>query len=94
MSDNAVRSTLDLSTLEARIDPGDRNLVHVTTREVVAFQIYVDPQVFDVERPLRVRINGKAPTAHILDPDIGDLLDDYRERGDPGLLYVARLNFP
>ncbi|MHC4940158.1 MAG: hypothetical protein ACYTHK_14515, partial [Planctomycetota bacterium] len=82
------------ATLEARVDPSDRNLVHVTTNEVVAFQIYVDPQVFDIGRPLRVRINGKGPTAHILDPDIGDLLDDYRERGDPGLLYVARLNFP
>ena len=49
---------------------------------------------FDVDKPLRVRINGKAPTAHIIDPDIGAMLDDYTEHGDPGLLYVDRISFP
>ncbi len=44
--------------------------------------------------PILNAINGKAPTAHIIEPDIGALLDDYREHGDPGLLYVARLSFP
>ncbi|MHC4409265.1 MAG: hypothetical protein ACYS0E_05715 [Planctomycetota bacterium] len=82
------------ATMEARVDDSVRNLVHVKAKEVVAFQIYVDPRVFDVDKPLRVRINGKAPTAHIIEPDIGALLDDYREHGDPGLLYVARLSFP
>ena len=80
--------------LEATLNAQDPNLVDVKTSGIVGFQIYVDPRVFDVERPLRVRVNGKAPTAHIIQPDIGALLDDYRERGDPGLLYVARLSFP
>jgi hypothetical protein len=82
------------ATLEAQVDSQDRNLVHVQARNMIAFQIYVDPRLFDVEKPLRVSINGKSPTAHIIDPDIGAMLDDYREHGDPELLYVARLGFP
>jgi hypothetical protein len=82
------------ATLEAQLDANDHNLVHVQANNLIAFQIYVDPRVFDVEKPLRVSINGKGPTAHLIVPDIGAMLDDYREHGDPKLLYVARLGFP
>jgi len=78
----------------AEFDGKERNLVRVKTQNVVAFQLYVDPELFDVDKPVRVSIDGKAPTARLIVPDIGVLLDDYLERGDPKLLYVDRFSFP
>jgi len=46
------------------------------------------------DKALRVSINGGTPVARLIDPSIGDLLDDYRERRDPRLLYYDRLSFP
>ena len=80
--------------ISARVDDKTRNLVHVKTENVVGFQIYVDPQLFDRNKALRVSINGGTPVARLIDPDIADLLDDYRERRDPKLLYYDRLSFP
>ncbi|MHC4953325.1 MAG: hypothetical protein ACYTGZ_05495 [Planctomycetota bacterium] len=80
--------------IKARFDDKERNLLHVTTENLVAFQIYVDPRLFDIDRAVRVKINGATPVARLIDPDIGELLDDYRERRDSQLLYVDRLSFP
>ena len=80
------------AVLEARVK--DRNLVQVKSKNTLALQIYIDPAQFDVNKPLRVAVNGRQPTAHLITPDIGEMLDDYRERGDPGLLFVDRINVP
>ncbi|MEM8885640.1 MAG: hypothetical protein AAGD14_16360 [Planctomycetota bacterium] len=80
------------AVLQATLDNRVPNLVHVKATNLIGFQIFVDPKVFDVTKPMRVSVNGKAPTAHLITPDIGVLLDDYRERADPGLLYVDRIN--
>lgn len=77
----------------ARIDPEDGNLLHVTTNRVTAFDVFAAPGTFDPTRPLRVYVNGAPGGAKLVDFDIGDLLDDYRERRDPGLLYACRLTF-
>ena len=80
--------------MSVRLDDKTANLVHVQTENVVAFQIFVDPALFDPNKALRVSINGGTPVARLIDPDIADLLDDYRERRDPKLLYYDRLSFP
>jgi len=80
--------------MQVRIDDKTPNLVHVQHSNVVAFQIYIDPSLFDPDKALRVSINGGTPVARLIDPSIGDLLDDYRERRDPRLLYYDRLSFP
>ena len=81
--------------LHAWFDAKEANLIHVETKQVVAFQIFVDPALVDLNKPvLRVRINGGAPVAKLLQPDIAELLDDYRERRDPKLLSVQRITFP
>jgi len=81
--------------LRAWFDPKEANLIHVETKEVVAFQIFVDPTLVDLNKPvLRIRVNGGAPVAKLLQPDIAELLDDYRERRDPKLLSVQRITFP
>jgi len=80
--------------LSVRIDDKTPNLVHVKAENVVGFQIFIDPALFDPDKALRVSINGGTPVARLIDPDIADLLDDYRERRDPKLLYYDRLSFP
>jgi len=80
--------------LSVRIDDKAPNLVHVKAENVVGFQIFIDPALFDPDKALRVSINGGTPVARLIDPDIADLLDDYRERRDPKLLYYDRLSFP
>ena len=60
---------------------------------VTAFDIYVDPALFDPSRPLRVSINGSVPESKLIYPEIADLLEDYRARRDTGLLYVDKLTF-
>jgi hypothetical protein len=82
------------ATLNARLDVQKSNYVQVKSKNVLAFQIYVDPLIFNVDLPLRVSVNGRAPTAHLITPDIGEMLDDYRERGDPGRLCVDRIAVP
>jgi len=81
-----------VSTLKVTVDLKEPNTVHVEAKGVAAFNLYVDPEVFDTQLPLRVSINGGIPESKVIDPDIADLLEDYAERRDPGLLYVRRLS--
>ena len=82
-------------TFIAEVDQKDRNLIRVRTFRVSAFHIYVDPSMFDVERPLRVKINDGVPIANLIDHNlrISTLLEDYRERRDTNLLYAASFSF-
>ena len=76
--------------IEAEIKAG--NLVEVTAARalVKSFTIWVDPERFDVAKPLRVRVNGApAPEARLIRPDLETTLLDYAARRDPGLLYLA-----
>jgi len=69
------------------------NLVEVKTSRVAAFDIYVAPGRFDPEKPVRVAVNGQVPESKLIHLEIGDLLEDYRERRDTDLLYCCRLTF-
>jgi hypothetical protein len=69
------------------------NLVEVKTSRVAAFEIYVAPGRFDPEKPMRVAVNGQVPESKLIHLEIGDLLEDYRERRDTDLLYCCRLTF-
>jgi hypothetical protein len=80
-------------SLRAHIDPEVKNLVHVEAHRILAFEIFVDPEMFDVDEPLRVSINGGVPQAKLIDERIDVLLEDYRVRRDPSLLYACRLSF-
>ncbi|MHC4162006.1 MAG: hypothetical protein ACYSUM_07740 [Planctomycetota bacterium] len=69
------------------------NLIEVATSRVVAFDIYVEPKMFDPEKPVRVAVNGQVPESKLIHLEIGDLLEDYRDRRDTDLLYCCRLTF-
>ena len=77
--------------IEAEIFEG--NLVVVTCEGVVAFDLFVDPRLIDVDKPVRVAINGPYPQAQAVFPNVADLLEDFAERRDSGLLYVCKLTF-
>jgi hypothetical protein len=81
------------ATLSASIAMHDRNLIRVNCDRVRAFHIYIDPTRHDVDAPIRVSINGGVPEAKLIDLKISDLLEDYRERRDPELLYACRLSY-
>ncbi len=79
-------------TIKATI--GKDNLVEIEYKKLAGFHLYLSPDVFDPEKPLRIRINKqKVPTSTYFHFELQDLLDDYRERRDPGLLYARRIDF-
>jgi len=82
--------TARAATLTATVE-GD--LVTVRTSRVNAFEIFVAPGMFDPNRPVRVTVNGQVPESKLIHLEIGDLLEDYRERRDTDLLYGCRLTF-
>jgi len=91
----SYRSLSVPGTLIAEVDRQDTNLIHVRTHRVTAFRIYVDPAMFERDRALRVRINGGVPIANLIDHNLSveAVLEDYRERRDPELLYAASFTY-
>jgi hypothetical protein len=79
------------ATLEAEFVQKD--LVAVRAERVAAFDLFVDPALVAPGSVLRVKINDQVPEARVARGDIGALLDDYRERRDPDLLYFGKLTF-
>jgi len=80
-----------VATIDASI--GEGNLVTVRAHHVAAFDLYIDPRLLDPRKPVRVSINGAVPEARAPDPSVADLLEDFRERRDPALLYHGKLTF-
>jgi hypothetical protein len=84
------RFLIQRARIEAEIKDG--NLVEVTAPRALikSFTIWIDPRRFDIDKPLRVRVNGApAPEARLIRPDLETMLLDYAARRDPGLLCVA-----
>ena len=80
------------ATLQAQVMQD--NYVVVKTYRVTAFDLFIDPGMFDANKPLRVQINDDpAPQSKLIHLEIADLLEDYRDRRDTDLLYACRLTF-
>jgi hypothetical protein len=79
------------ATLEAQI--AARDFVTVRAERVTAFDLFLDPALLEPGGVVRVQINGQVPEARVARGDIGTLLEDYRDRRDPGLLYWGKLTF-
>ena len=56
------------------------------------YTVWIHPDLVDLEKRLRMTINGKRYNQFI-DPDFTATIDDYRERGDRQRLYIAKLEF-
>jgi hypothetical protein len=79
------------ATLEAQV--AARDFVTVRCERVTAFDLYLDPALLEPGGVVRVQINGQVPEARVARGDIGMLLDDYRDRRDPALLYWGKVTF-
>lgn len=77
-------------------DIRDGNQVVVRTFGVRKVSVWLGRDMIDWARPVKVSVNGMVPPegrAKVLTPDMGVLLEDYYERGDRRMLYLARLEF-
>ncbi|MDH3593016.1 MAG: hypothetical protein OER88_14110, partial [Planctomycetota bacterium] len=81
----AYRALSRPGVITATIHKG--NLVDVKTDRVTSFEVFVDPVHFDLKKPLRIRVNGRVPESHLIHLEAAHILEDYRRRRDPGLLY-------
>ena len=60
---------------------------------IYSYVVTREPKMFDPDQPMRVAVNGQVPESKLIHMEIGDLLEDYRERRDTDLLYCCRLRF-
>jgi poly(3-hydroxybutyrate) depolymerase len=65
------------------------NDVRVTTHHVQAFQFEVRPNLFDLDEPLEIRVNGTLMKTVTLRPSLETLVRGYAERADGGRLVLA-----
>jgi hypothetical protein len=72
------------------------NFITIRTLGVTRLSVWLTHELIDWTQPVRVNINGEAARgykAKVLEPDLGVLLEDYRERGDRRNLILGRLEF-
>ena len=72
------------------------NFITINTLGVSRLSVWLTRDLIDWSKPVRVNINGAAARnyrAKVLKPDLGVLLEDYRERGDRRMLVLGRLEF-
>ena len=91
--DRSERRLPQPAWIQVAIREPSENGVEVRTSGVTGFDLYVDPEMFDLNLPVRISINGGPPVSRMIDPSFATMLDDYMERRDTKLLYVCKLTF-
>jgi hypothetical protein len=72
------------------------NFIDIRSRGVRTVTIWLGRDMIDWEKTVSVRLNNDIPLGYKpkkLEQDIGVLLEDYRERGDRRMLFLAKLEF-
>ena len=72
------------------INEGD-NRFRVTTANVARFSLWLNENMIDFEKEVRVIVDGETRFSGRLQPSATTLLDSYQRRGDWGLVYPARV---
>lgn len=70
------------------------NLIELRLRGVRTVSVWLGKDMIDWSKPVRVNLNGSTAVGwrpRVLEPDIGVLLEDYYQRGDRRMLYLARI---
>jgi predicted esterase len=73
--------------IEAKIESDNR--IEVTAHNVRRYSVLLNPQLVDLDRPVRIVTNGELSFDGTVTPDVGVLLETARERPDPGSLVLA-----
>jgi hypothetical protein len=83
------------ATIQGNVD--GRNAISIRTLGVLKCTIFLTPDLIDWQKGVTVSINGVAAQGYsrpkMLTPNMGELLKDYRERGDRRMLVWGRLEF-
>ena len=82
----------DLAGLTGTIKPD--NVIEVKTRKVQGFRIYVPAENIDLQKPLKIIVNGRAPVSVPLEPSRKTLLKLVRQSGDRERLYWCAIDVP
>ncbi|RUL87717.1 carboxylesterase family protein [Tautonia sociabilis] len=81
---------LDPATLQCKVSQAS-NLMSLTVSGITALDVWLDPEYFDFDDRIQIRVNGKRLLYDRVKPDLGALLEDVRIRGDRTQLYWAKI---
>jgi predicted esterase len=56
-----------------------------------AVDVYLDERLLDLSKPVTLSVKGQSPRTITATPDLGAILDSWRSREDPKLVYQARV---
>jgi predicted esterase len=83
------KSRREGSAVEAK-NLGD-NTIEVTTQHVSRFTVWLHPKMIDVNRPVRVIVDGETKFEDRVSPSLATALDSYHRRQDWGLIYPMKV---
>ena len=72
------------------------NQIVLKTIGVRQFTVWLSRDMIDWTKPVNVNLNNGTPPGwrpKLMEPDLGVLLEDYRERGDRRILFMGKLEF-
>jgi pimeloyl-ACP methyl ester carboxylesterase len=81
---------------ELQGDVRGNNLLELRARGVRTVSVWLGRDMIDWTKPVRVNLNGSVAPGwrpQVIRPDVGVMLEDYYQRGDRRMLYLARLEF-
>ena len=89
--EEAFRRGGSWSSIEAQVK---ENVVDVRTRRISAFEIFLSEPLFDLSKPITVKVNGETVHAGLVAPDLRFLVEQAAADGDRSMVYLARLKVP
>jgi pimeloyl-ACP methyl ester carboxylesterase len=69
------------------------NLMNLTVDGIRSFDVWVSPKLIDFKRKMEIRVNNRKPSAFkaMPRPDLGQMLEDLRLRGDRQQIYWMKV---
>lgn len=86
----------NVTPAELQGDIRGNNLLELRGRGVRTISVWLGRDMIDWSKPVRVNLNGSSAPGwrpRVLEQDVSVLLEDYYQRGDRRMLYLARLDF-
>jgi pimeloyl-ACP methyl ester carboxylesterase len=90
----AGRETAQLIPATIKADIHQGNHIILTTLGVNRVNVLLDREMIDWAKPVKVTLNSAAPSGYkpkVIEPDLGFMLENYREHYDRSLLFLAKL---
>ena len=88
--DESYRLDGTIDTADARIER-DTNTIHLTTTGYQRLHIYLNDQMLDLDKPVRVVVNGRTVFESVVEQSADVTAEVFEQRGDPASVYTAKL---